>query len=588
MPLPDQFRAELTRELAAGSLISEPAQLRTYECDALTGHRAVPELVVIPGSVAEVQAVVAALPRPRRALRRSRRRHGALGRRAAGRRRGRDLARAAQPRPRGRPRARPGRRRARRDEPRDHEGRRRRGLLLRTRSLEPAGLHDRRQRRRELGRRALPQARVHGQPRARGRRRPRGRRARHALPRRRRAPTCSACSSAPRGRSGSPSRITVRVLRVPETRADAARRVREHRRGGRRRLARDRRRDPAGRDRDDGRADDRGGRGGGRARVSRRRGRRADRRARRAGGARSPRSRPPSRRSAGESGAFELHAAETRRGACADLARPQVGVRRDGPDLVQLLRPGRRRAADEAARGAARAPPSSRPSTGCGSRASSTPATATCIPLVLYDERGRGRAGARRAARDGDPRPLHRRGRVADRRARDRRRQGVLDAEALRRARPRGDAPAPRRASTRPASQIRARCSRPRDSAARCRAPTAPTRSSGPGLPNVSEPATLAEAAGAARRGRARLDRAGWGRGRALDRAAEPAARARAGRPDRDRRGGDAALGAAGLPGRVRPDARARPARRPDDRRLPRRRPLRAAPPPLRRRCATS
>ena len=58
MPLPDQFRAELTRELAAGSLISEPAQLRTYECDALTGHRAVPELVVIPGSVAEVQAVV--------------------------------------------------------------------------------------------------------------------------------------------------------------------------------------------------------------------------------------------------------------------------------------------------------------------------------------------------------------------------------------------------------------------------------------------------------------------------------------------------------------------------------------------------
>ncbi len=58
MPLPDQFRAELTRELAGGSLISEPAQLRTYECDALTGHRAVPELVVIPGSVAEVQAVV--------------------------------------------------------------------------------------------------------------------------------------------------------------------------------------------------------------------------------------------------------------------------------------------------------------------------------------------------------------------------------------------------------------------------------------------------------------------------------------------------------------------------------------------------
>ena len=38
--------------------------------------------------------------------------------------------------------------------------------LLRARSLQPAGLHDRRQRRRELGRRALPQVRVHHQPRA--------------------------------------------------------------------------------------------------------------------------------------------------------------------------------------------------------------------------------------------------------------------------------------------------------------------------------------------------------------------------------------------------------------------------------------
>ena len=37
------------------------------------------------------------------------------------------------------------------------------------------------------------------------------------------------------------------------------------------------------------------------------------------------------------------------------------------------------------------------------------------------------------------------------------------------------------------------------------------------------------------------------------------------------------------LPRRARPDARARPARRPDDRRVPRRRSLRAAPPPLRR-----
>jgi len=40
------------------AIIAEPAQLRTYECDALTGHRAVPELVLLPASAAEVQALV--------------------------------------------------------------------------------------------------------------------------------------------------------------------------------------------------------------------------------------------------------------------------------------------------------------------------------------------------------------------------------------------------------------------------------------------------------------------------------------------------------------------------------------------------
>ena len=38
--------------------IREPEQLRTYECDGLTGHRVVPALVALPGSTAEVQAVV--------------------------------------------------------------------------------------------------------------------------------------------------------------------------------------------------------------------------------------------------------------------------------------------------------------------------------------------------------------------------------------------------------------------------------------------------------------------------------------------------------------------------------------------------
>src|SRR5438067_6359722 len=50
-------------------------------------------------------------------------------------------------------------------------------------------------------------------------------------------------------------------------------------------------------------------------------------------------------------------------------------------------------------------------------------------------------------------------------------------------------------------SRTRARCCRRRGCVARCPAPTARTRWSGPGLPSVSEPATVAEAADALRAG---------------------------------------------------------------------------------------
>jgi len=56
--LPPQFRAALVAAVPGEALVTELAELRTYECDALTGHRAIPEVVVIPGSAAEVQAVV--------------------------------------------------------------------------------------------------------------------------------------------------------------------------------------------------------------------------------------------------------------------------------------------------------------------------------------------------------------------------------------------------------------------------------------------------------------------------------------------------------------------------------------------------
>src|SRR6266568_9269276 len=43
----------------AGNVITDPLELRTYECDGLTSHRCVPALVVLPGSAAEVALVVA-------------------------------------------------------------------------------------------------------------------------------------------------------------------------------------------------------------------------------------------------------------------------------------------------------------------------------------------------------------------------------------------------------------------------------------------------------------------------------------------------------------------------------------------------
>src|ERR1700760_3879815 len=44
----------------AGNVVSDPLELRTYECDGLTSHRTVPALVVLPGSASEVAEVVRA------------------------------------------------------------------------------------------------------------------------------------------------------------------------------------------------------------------------------------------------------------------------------------------------------------------------------------------------------------------------------------------------------------------------------------------------------------------------------------------------------------------------------------------------
>ncbi|HJZ26472.1 MAG TPA: FAD-binding protein, partial [Streptosporangiaceae bacterium] len=49
----------------AGNVITDPLELRTYECDGLTAHRCVPALVVLPGSAEETAAIVAACAQAR-------------------------------------------------------------------------------------------------------------------------------------------------------------------------------------------------------------------------------------------------------------------------------------------------------------------------------------------------------------------------------------------------------------------------------------------------------------------------------------------------------------------------------------------
>ncbi len=54
----DAVASAFRRALAPGAVISEPAELRTYECDGLTGYRVVPKLVLLPQNAGEVQAAV--------------------------------------------------------------------------------------------------------------------------------------------------------------------------------------------------------------------------------------------------------------------------------------------------------------------------------------------------------------------------------------------------------------------------------------------------------------------------------------------------------------------------------------------------
>ncbi|MGB3762325.1 MAG: FAD-binding protein, partial [Ornithinimicrobium sp.] len=60
----DLVLADLARHLRShlppDSVITDHTQLRTYECDGITGYRVLPALVALPRSTAEVALVVAA------------------------------------------------------------------------------------------------------------------------------------------------------------------------------------------------------------------------------------------------------------------------------------------------------------------------------------------------------------------------------------------------------------------------------------------------------------------------------------------------------------------------------------------------
>ena len=205
MPEPDADviarRAEIARALArivpGDGTIDDRDALRAYESDGLTAYRQPPMIAVLPETVAQVSAVLrychengikvvprgagtslsgGALPladgvllglgkfnRISRHRLRQPLRHGPAGRR----------------------------------QPRHQPGGRGGGLLLRARPVEPDRVLDRRQRRRERGRRPLPQIRAHRQQPARRRAGPDGRRGgahRRPAPGFGRATTCSASS----------------------------------------------------------------------------------------------------------------------------------------------------------------------------------------------------------------------------------------------------------------------------------------------------------------------------------------------------------------------------------------------------------
>ncbi len=162
-PAGREIVAALRAIVPGEGVIDDLDGMRPYECDALSAYRQMPLVVVLPETVAQVSAIlrycqdnkVKVVPR------------GAGTSLSGGSMPVGDaiLLGHGQVQPRARDRLRqplrPGA--ARRHQPRHLQGGRARGLLLRARSQLADRLLDRRQRRGELGRRALPEVRPHHQ-----------------------------------------------------------------------------------------------------------------------------------------------------------------------------------------------------------------------------------------------------------------------------------------------------------------------------------------------------------------------------------------------------------------------------------------
>ncbi len=159
----DSIVAGLRALLPESGLIAEPLRLKPYETDGLSAYRQVPARGRAAGDHRTGRRRPALLPPERRAGHPARRRHVAVRRRAADGGRGRRRHDADEPDPRHQL-PRPLRRGAgRRHQYRHHQRGLRRRLLLCARPIQPARLHDRRQRQHELRRRPLPEIRGHRQ-----------------------------------------------------------------------------------------------------------------------------------------------------------------------------------------------------------------------------------------------------------------------------------------------------------------------------------------------------------------------------------------------------------------------------------------